>query len=88
MFERQVTLLRRYREICNPHNRQGCLRCNFFCALHPGYFSSKQKCTFDHEVEVRRSVKIKHPIWFAFLAFFFVAPLGTYSNMLPEKRLE
>jgi hypothetical protein len=33
-------------------------------------------------------IKINSPIWLAFWAFFFVAPLGTYFNMPPSERLE
>nr|WP_319392501.1 hypothetical protein [uncultured Desulfobacter sp.] len=36
----------------------------------------------------RPMIKINSPILLAFLAFFFVAPLGTYFNMLPSERLE
>jgi hypothetical protein len=39
-------------------------------------------------IKVRPMIKINSPIWLAFLAFFFVAPLGTYFNMLLSERLE
>ncbi|ACN17944.1 hypothetical protein HRM2_48960 [Desulforapulum autotrophicum HRM2] len=37
---------------------------------------------------VRDSEKIKFTIWLVFLLVFFVASIGTYSNMLQLMRLE
>lgn len=33
-------------------------------------------------------IKINAPVWLAFLAFFFIAHLGIYFNMLPSERRE
>nr|WP_320013527.1 hypothetical protein [uncultured Desulfobacter sp.] len=41
-----------------------------------------------HMIYVKPIIKIKPPIWFAFLSVFFVVTMSAYFNMRPLSRLE